>query len=122
MTPAEMLTAGRVLLQRPEAATAGVWPRAAALVGRQALETALATLWAEYAPGVERASMRAQLICLSRYVDPALAGRVSFTWAQLSAACHHHAYELSPTAGELTEWLETCEELARTISAEAPPT
>jgi hypothetical protein len=36
MTPEELLTAARQLIQRPDAATAGVWPRAAALLARQA--------------------------------------------------------------------------------------
>jgi hypothetical protein len=116
-TPPELVQAGRVLLQRPEPATVGLWPRAAALLGRQALEANLAALWAARAPGVERCSMRAQLACLPRYVDPALAGRVAFTWAALSAACHHHVYELSPTAGELSRWLDTCDELGAAVPA-----
>ena len=113
MSPGQLVEAGRVLLRGPDASTAGVWPRAAALVTRQALEATLAELWAARAPGLERASMRAQLVCLPRYVEPALAGRVSFTWSMLSAACHHHAYELSPTAGELSAWLDTCDDLWR---------
>jgi hypothetical protein len=121
MASEQMVAAGRMLLGRPESATAGLWPRAAALLARQALEETMAGLWATRAPGVERCSMRAQLVCLPRYVDPDLAGRVAFTWSMLSAACHHHAYELSPTAGELARWLDTCEELAGAIAAERPP-
>ncbi|MGH9027653.1 MAG: hypothetical protein ACRDWD_16285, partial [Acidimicrobiia bacterium] len=89
----------------------------AALLGRQAMETSLAELWATHAPGVERCSMRAQLACLPRYVDGALAGRVAFAWAVLSAACHHHAYELSPTVAELSRWLDTCDELTSAVAA-----
>jgi hypothetical protein len=36
----------------------------------------------------------------------------------LSRACHHHAYELAPTAEELTGWLAETE---RVIAALAPP-
>jgi hypothetical protein len=32
------------------------------------------------------------------------------TWGALSRACHHHPYELSPTAGELVTWIEMVEE------------
>ena len=38
--------------------------------------------------------------------------RVAHTWASLSNACHYHAYELVPTAEELTGWIETVEEFA----------
>ena len=46
MTPEELLAAARRLVERPDAVTAGVWPRAAALLARQALEVAMAALWA----------------------------------------------------------------------------
>jgi hypothetical protein len=36
MTPEDLLIAARRLIRRPDAATAGVWPRAAALLARQA--------------------------------------------------------------------------------------
>jgi hypothetical protein len=42
MTPEELLAAARRLIERPDAATAGVWPRAAALLTRQALEQTMA--------------------------------------------------------------------------------
>jgi hypothetical protein len=118
MAPDQLVAAGRALLQRPEPVTAGLWARAAALLGRQALEASLDDLWVARAPGVERCSMRAQLACLPRYVGAELAGRVSFTWAVLSAACHHHVYELSPTAGELARWLDTCDDLTTAVSAQ----
>lgn len=38
MTAAETLAVAQGLLQKPEAGTAGIWPRAAALLARQALE------------------------------------------------------------------------------------
>ena len=40
MTPHELLAAARALMQRPDAAAAGIWPRAAALLARQAIEAA----------------------------------------------------------------------------------
>ena len=118
--PQELLAAARQLLERPEAGTAGVWPRAAALLGRQALELLLAELWQRRAPGTEEASMRAQLICLPRYLDAALAGRVAYAWGALSDACHQHAYELAPTAPELRRWLHVVEELGDAGAGDEP--
>ena len=109
-----VLTVARDLLQRPDPRTAGIWPRATALLVRQALETMLDDLWRKRAPGLEKCSMRAQLLCLPSYVhgDSDLAARVSYAWAGLSGACHHHAYELPPAAVELTEWIETVQRFA----------
>ncbi len=46
MTPHELLDAARDLMQRPDAPFDGIWPRAAALLARQALEAAMGELWA----------------------------------------------------------------------------
>lgn len=110
--PGELLAAAHHLLDRPDISTVGLWPRAAALLGRQALELLLDGLWRRQAPGTEGASMRAQLICLPRYLEPELAGRVGYAWGRLSSACHQHAYELAPTSAELRGWLRVVEELA----------
>ena len=95
----------------PRADLVGTWPRASAILGRQALEIALGQLWARAAPGVENASARAQLTCLPEYVDAELASRVRYSWHALSTACHHHAYELPPVASELNGWLDDVEVL-----------
>ena len=89
----------------PLDATRGRWSRVAAVLGRQALEDALAGLWVSTAPGVQNSSMRAQLLCLAAYADDDLADRVSYAYAELTRACHHHPYELSPTSEEITGWL-----------------
>ncbi len=112
-SPLELLVMARQLLDRPEEGAAGVWPRAAALLGRQALEQFLADLWRQRAPGTEQASMRAQLACLSSYLDEETAGRVAYAWGALSDACHQHPYELAPTASELRRWLQAVERLAQ---------
>jgi hypothetical protein len=102
MSPRELLDAARELVDRATPSLAGLWPRAAALLARQALESALDALWVARAPGIEAASARAQLSCLPDYLpDRALAAEVAYTWVVLSAACHHHAYELGPTEAEL---------------------
>ncbi len=139
---ADVVTAARTLIERTDPATAGLWPRATALLARQALEAALDDFWRVRAPGMEHCSMRAQLLCLPYYLQVAkppslqapvqapttpslqahghaddLAQRVSYSWAGLSRACHQHPYELPPTSVELLGWLGTVEELVDRLSA-----
>jgi hypothetical protein len=113
MTPEELLAAARRLVERPDAVTAGVWPRAAALLARQALEAAMAALWAARprAAGLSECSMRSQLLCLTVYLDQDTATRAAYLFAALSRACHYHSYELAPTATELTRWLKETADL-----------
>jgi hypothetical protein len=84
-----------------------LWPRAAAFLGRQALEEALDDLWSRKAPALRQASTTCQLLCLPAFIsDRELAGRAAHAWGALTHACHHHPYELSPTAEELDRWLD----------------
>ena len=101
----QLLAAVDDLLTRASPATAGLWPRAATLLKRQALEVALRTFWSKRAPGVEACSARAQLLCLGKHIgDEPLGQRAHVTWAALSGACHYHAYDLAPTREELRGW------------------
>lgn len=124
MTPEELLAAARRLIERPEAATAGVWPRAAALLTRQALEQAMALLWAAEAQAADLSgcSMRSQVLCLTAYLDPPTAARTAYLWAALSRACHYHPYELAPTAAELNTWLNEAAQLVTLVQARHPST
>ena len=91
---------------------AGMWPRAVALLGRQALEHGLDDLWSALAPRVRAASRNAQLLCLSAFVsDEELVSGVRHAWHGLSRACHHQVYELPPTAEELGRWLDAVDRL-----------
>ncbi len=114
-TAQELLAAAGKVLEQPPASASGVWPRAAAYLGRQAFEMLLDELWGQRAPGTERVSLRAQMICLPFYLEDELAGRLAWTWQTLSNACHQHPYELAPTAAELRQWLEVVAELAARI-------
>ena len=60
------------MIRVPDPDLVGTWPRAAAALGRQALEAAMTRFWIEIEPGVEHATMRAQLLCLPGYTDPEL--------------------------------------------------
>jgi hypothetical protein len=102
----------RGMLGRVDPDTAGLWPRASALLARQALEAAVHRLWEHRTLDLQGCSMRVQLICLRTYLgDVDLAARTGHAWSALSRACHHHAYELAPTAAELRGWFSVVEEL-----------
>ena len=124
-----LVSAARDLIHIDDPRTAGLWPRAAALLGRQAIEAAMTDLWRLSAPGLEDTSAKCQLLCLSHFLgDPDLAGRVHATWHGLTRSCHIQVYELAPTAAELEGWLETAWALAdhvhriRDRVARVPPT
>jgi hypothetical protein len=114
-SPTELLAAADELLSAPRPASLGWWPKAVALLTRQALEKAMESLWLAKAPPVAGASFRAQLLCLRSFIDRPLALRADSAWAALSRACHDHPYELPPTAAELAGWFETTEQLVRAV-------
>jgi hypothetical protein len=72
LTPHDLLAEAQRMLDEASTATVAVWPRAVALLTRQALEEAMRSYWAENAPGVERLNMRAQLTCLRVYLSSAV--------------------------------------------------
>jgi hypothetical protein len=111
-----LVSAARDLIRDDDASTAGLWPRAAALLARQGLELAMVRLWEVTAPGLERTSMRCQLLCVGDMLnDRDLGGRTTMTWYALSNACHHRVYELPPTASELNLALESVWDLAEAV-------
>ena len=115
-TSQQLLSAADDLLSEPSVAWSGRWPRAVALLTRQALERSMEELWAVRAPAAMGASARAQLLCLGHFVERDLARRAAWTWSALSRACHH-SYDLPPTAGELADWINTVDELTRAVAA-----
>ncbi len=115
-SPGTLLRASRDLLRYGDPVTAGVWPRASALLARQALEAALGGFWTRAAPGVADVSTRAQLLCLRGYADEATAARATHAWYALSRACHHDAYDLPPTGAELTNWIDDVETVLEALS------
>lgn len=113
MTPTNLLETARELIARADVSTAGVWPRTAAFLARQALEDAVDARWAgnPITAPMCRASMWSRLSCLPAYLDKQTARQVAFAYAALSGACHYHPYELAPTAAELSRWISDVEAL-----------
>jgi hypothetical protein len=112
LTARDALTAARNLVDRPLAETEGLWARAAAILGRQALEEALRSILDREAPGARAAPFTTQLVLLrALHDDRELAGRVAYTWAALSRATHHQGYELPPPVESLRGWLDVVDEL-----------
>ena len=110
--PRVVLSLARGMLGRMDPETAGLWPRASALLACRALEATVSRLWERRTLDLQGCSMRVQLICLRTYLgDADLAARTGHAWSALSRACHHHPYELAPTAAELRGWLSVVEEL-----------
>jgi hypothetical protein len=111
-----LLRMARGLLAHGEPEMRGVWPRASAVLAGRALEASLHRLWERRQLDLRGCSMRVQLICLKSYLgDEDLAVRARHTWSALRSACHHHPYELAPTAAELRAWLSVVEELAQRV-------
>ena len=118
LTPRQLLQHAYRLIEDPPPVFAARWPRAVALLARQALEATLEQLWARRGVRVGWATERAQLLCLSLVLtDRRLAADTALAWGALSEACHQHPYDLPPTAGELVTWLDTVDELRRAVDA-----
>jgi hypothetical protein len=118
----ELLNSADLILSEPRSSAAGVWPRAAALLARQAIETAMIEFWLVRAPGLEWCTTHAQLLCLADYMrDREIAESASHAWNSLSRVCHHHPYELLPTAAELRVLLDTTRRLVAALAIDQGP-
>lgn len=121
-SPGQVLAAARIVLDRQEAFGGTSWHRSSALLARQALEAGIDRFWQARGLDLSRVPRKRQLICLPWYLDDRRAARqVHETWASLSQACHHHAYDLAPTAGELRGWFDDVAKALRLLAAGAAP-
>ncbi len=115
----DLVSAARDLIRADDPRTAGLWPRAAALLARQSIESSMDALWELRSPGMRSTTAKCQLLCLGDFLHaPELAGRVSVTWSGLSRACHLRVYELAPSLEELQGWLGCAWELAESVQRE----
>ena len=120
MTPAEILAAANALARPGRNTRAHGWPRVVAVLARHAIEEALRQYWALREPGMERCTWHAQLLCLTVYLsNRELAREAAAAWSDLSRACHHHPYELAPTANELRALLEVAHRFAAEVARQA---
>ena len=81
--------------------------RAACWFTRRGLEALLPVLLGRRGLQLGTSNTRTRLICLAAtYADQAeRVNDLVSAWDQLSQACHHHAYELTPTLGEAWDLL-----------------
>lgn len=116
MQALEVLHLARSLVEDPAESTVGLWPRAAALLGRQALESALKEAWERLDLDMSKCSQRSQLLCLGEAIrDRPLGQETNHVWWALTQACHHQVYQLPPTDTELKNWFDSVEELSLAI-------
>ena len=120
-TEDELVDAARRMIDDDSRSTVSAWPRAAALLARQALERALAGYWHTRLPGAERLNMRAQLNCAHIYLGREIAGELTYTWYALSRATHHHPYELDPTREELSSLVQSAGRLVKALAQKTVP-
>jgi hypothetical protein len=84
----------------------------AAVLGRQALEDIIDHLCEQrFEPLGHPVVMRSRLIILAMVLDQDTARAMEIAWTGLSAACHHHAYELTPTTTEIRHLIDIVADL-----------
>lgn len=66
-------------------------------------------------PQLKQVSGRTMLLTLPHVFDRRAARQASMVWSRLSAATHHHAYEMPPTDAELTAMLDVVAEVLEVI-------
>lgn len=96
MNPDELVDVAVTLAASPNRKLGSKRMTAASLLLRQALEAALDNFWLRAVAPMRGVSRRVQLISLEFYLDPTIAKQTVYAWNQLSAICHHHAYDLPP--------------------------
>ena len=120
MTPAQILAAADALAGPGHSGRPHGWPRVVAVLARHAIEEALRDYWALREPGMEGCTWHAQLLCLTAYLsNRELAREAAAAWTDLSRACHHHPYELAPTATEFRALLDIARRFAAEVARQA---
>lgn len=101
-TPAaQLLREAERILDGATGPGSGNAARLAALVARQAVEALVDERLKTVGAECPSASMRSRLAILKSLDDGDRTAQIEFVWNQLSACCHHHAYELAPTVVEV---------------------
>jgi hypothetical protein len=117
----DLLAAAKGLVHSSGPALSAVRVRASALLARQVLEDAVGRYWLNRTPAMRDCPTSAQLRCVEVYSRDGSAAKCALhLWATLSRACHHHPYDLAPSAAEVLAVLHTLETVCETLSAESP--
>ncbi|WP_052583683.1 hypothetical protein [Saccharomonospora iraqiensis] len=103
---AALLDHARTVLAGRHTVPAAQVPRAAAILARQALEDAVEARCRAAGAELGGHNQRSRLIVLRMLVGGPVSDSAATAWAGLSRACHHHAYELAPTVGEVAQLIE----------------
>lgn len=106
VTHARLLSSAQAILDGTIAMPHHQAPRAAAFLARQGLEDLALVLCVRHGIHSGMETMGARLIVLRERVDRTTADKLERAWAGLSRACHHHAFELPPTASEVRGLIE----------------
>lgn len=85
--------------------------RVAALLARSAFEDWLDEQCHWAAETAKRPSTKAKLAVLDVRTDGDEGVRAKRVWSGLSRVCHHHAYELQPSPGEVRQLVDEVREL-----------
>lgn len=107
MSAPGLLAQAQRLLKKANAE--GLTARLAAVLARQALEEVVDQRCAQVGVTAPWASARSKLIVLRALDTAAAADTAALAWNELSNACHVHAYELAPSAAEVSQ---LCEQVA----------
>lgn len=75
--------------------------RLSAFLARQALELTITQRCADRGADITFATTASKLVVLRALTNAETGDAAATAWSALSNACHHHAYELSPTVGEV---------------------
>lgn len=91
--------------------------RAASWIARAALECAIDDLLAARGRSAPEASMRSKLSVLQVAYehDPEVVIGAEYAWSGLSKACHYHAFQLTPSAGEAEHLIGLVQTLCQQI-------
>jgi hypothetical protein len=90
--------------------------RAAAVITRQALEASVRELCSGWGIADPRVNMRSKLVVMRFLGDDTTAELAATAWWGLSNACHHHAYELTPTSAEIQHLIDHVARLIELIT------
>ncbi|MGI9017151.1 MAG: hypothetical protein ACR2HR_08625 [Euzebya sp.] len=108
-----LLAEARQLLDRGDSELGSVATRAAALLGRSALEEAIWSLF----PSLKEVNSRAMLLTFTAVMSTTTGPRAAMAGGRLTTASHHHVYEMPLTPAELTPLLDVVHDMIGAIRA-----